>query len=121
MVKNPEPICKNLKSSMSDIPVTISALIIGILVIPMTIDLVFLDNPIMAIQVTVPIIVAITVEITAIESVLISALATASSSKRFKYHLKVKPHHFALDLLALKERTIKVIIGAYIKIRIRAR
>ena len=37
------------------------------------------------------------------------------------YHFRVKPPHFALVLDWLKDRTINVTIGAYNKIKIRAR
>lgn len=35
------------------------------------------------------------------------------------YHLRVNPDHEALDLESLKEKTIKVAIGAYKKIKIK--
>jgi hypothetical protein len=91
------------------------------LVIPMMMERSLLDKPIIAIQVKVPIIVEKIVASTAIESVLKRALATASSDKRLMYHLSVNPPHLALDLLELKESTIRVRIGAYMKIRIMAR
>jgi hypothetical protein len=93
----------------------------GILVIPIITDLVLEDKPIMAIQVKVPIMVEKIVARTAIDNVLKSAPATASSDKRLMYQSSVKPPHFALDLLELKESTIRVKIGAYMKIRIIAR
>jgi hypothetical protein len=114
IVVNPELKCKNLNKSIRDIPVTISALIIGILVIPIIKERSLVFNPIIAIHAMVPIIVDIIVERIAIESVLIRALATASSESRLAYHFKVNPPQRALDLLELKESTISVIIGAYI-------
>jgi hypothetical protein len=121
IVEKPELKFRNLKSSISEIPVTISALIMGILVMPMITERIFLLRPIMAIQVKVPMIVEKIVANTAMVRVLIRADATASSDKRLMYQLRVKPPHFALDLLALKERTIRVMMGAYINISRRAR
>ena len=54
---NPELKCRNLNNNISEIPVTISAFIIGILVIPMIRERSFGERPIIAIQVKVPIIV----------------------------------------------------------------
>ena len=121
IVVNPALICRNLNRSIREIPVTISAFIMGILVIPIITDLVLEDRPIMAIQVKVPIMVEKNVARTAIDNVLKSALATASSDKRLMYQSSVKPPHLARDLLELKESTIRVKIGAYMKIRIIAR
>ncbi len=72
----------------------------------------------MATQVAVPMIVATTVEIRAMISVLAKALMISESEARFKYQSKVKPPHFALDLLELQERIIIVTMGRYIKTRI---
>ena len=99
-------------------PVTISAFIMGILVIPMIKALLLLLSPISPTQVRVPMIVATTVDIRAIISVFARALSILSSPKRFIYHLNVNPPHLALDLLPLKESTISVAIGAYMKTRI---
>lgn len=121
IVIKPEPRCRNLNSSISEIPVTISAFIIGMLVTPMITERSFDDKPIIAMHVKVPIIVEKIVASTAMASVLKSALATASSEKRLIYQSNVNPPQRALDLLELKDKTMSVTIGAYIKIRMTAR
>jgi hypothetical protein len=78
-------------------------------------------RPIIAIHVKVPMIVEKTVASIAIVRVFIRAPATASSDKRFIYQPRVNPPHLALDLLALNESTISVMIGAYINIKSSAR
>ena len=88
---------------------------------PMIKERSFDGSPIIAIHVKVPIMVEKIVASTAILRVFISALATASSEKRLTYQSSVKPPQRALDLLELKLRMISVSIGAYIKIRIKAR
>jgi hypothetical protein len=93
----------------------------GILVMPMINERIFLLIPIIAMQVKVPMIVEKTVASTAMVRVFTRAEATASSDIRFTYQFRVKPPHFALDLLELKDKTIKVTMGAYIKIKRRAR
>jgi hypothetical protein len=121
IVVKPELICINLNKSIREIPVTISAFIMGMLVMPMMKERILAENANIAIHAKVPIIVAKIVDRTAMDNVLNSASATASSSSRLRYQLRVKPPHFALDLLELKERTIRVMMGAYINISIRER
>jgi hypothetical protein len=86
----------------------------------MTIALVFLFAYISPMQVTVPIKVDIIVAKIAIDNVFQSVPIIVSSWNKSTYHFKVNPPHFALDLLALNESTIKVKIGAYINIKIKA-
>ena len=57
IVENPALKWKNLNKSIREIPVTISAFIMGILVIAVRVDLNFELRPTMAIQATVPIMV----------------------------------------------------------------
>ena len=57
----------------------------------------------------------------AMVSVFTRALATDSSEKRLMYQLSVKPPQRALDLLELKESTMRVRIGAYMNMRMRVR
>ena len=104
-----------------EIPVTISAFSIGIFVIPMrTARLVrFMDC--MAMQAIVPMRVAISADKIASASVFHKACMICSFWNKAAYHLVVKPPHFARVLLALKESTIKVIMGAYKKIKISPR
>ena len=69
----------------------------------------------------VPSSVAKTVATTATESVTHRACSMSLRSARRMYQSSVKPPHLARDLEALKERTIITAMGAYRKMRIRAR
>jgi hypothetical protein len=89
----------------------------GILVMLMMMDLSLELKPIIAMQVKVPIMVEKMVARTAMVRVFIRALATVSSEKRLMYQFRVKPPQRALDLLELKDRMIRVMMGAYMKIR----
>ena len=119
MVRKPNLIPNVINRSIKEIPVTISALIIGIFVIPMMMERFLFFILLMAKLAIVPIIVEISAAKKAITNVLISDWIMASFSNNATYHFKVNPPHLALVLLALKERTIKVIIGAYRKIKIK--
>ena len=121
MVPKPNFIPKLRNRSIREIPVTISAFSIGIFVIPMrTARLVrFMDC--MAMQAIVPMRVAISADKIASASVFHKACMICSFRNKAAYHLVVKPPHFARVLLALKESTIKVIMGAYKKIKISPR
>ena len=101
-----------MKSSISEIPVTISAFSMGILVIPIIMVRVRFFIVFMAIQAMVPITVAMMEESSAISKVFPSARRISSLCTNCTYHLKVKPPHLARVLLALKDRTINVAIGA---------
>ena len=120
IVPNPKRIPKLRKRSISEIPVTISAFSIGILVIPIRTALVRLCIPFIPTQAAVPIMVAIKEETKAIISVVYNASIISLFWNNSIYHLKVKPPHFARVLLALKESTISVAIGAYKNIKIKA-
>jgi hypothetical protein len=61
----------------------------------------------------VPMIVALTEERMAITMVLDKAFMICRSLNRAKYQLKVKPDQFVLDLEALKEKIIRMRMGAY--------
>ena len=71
MVLKPKDIPKAIKASIREIPVTMSALSIGILVIPITIALCIGFMVLMAMQAATPITVAIRAERKAISSSLI--------------------------------------------------
>ena len=75
----------------------------------------------MAMQAIVPMRVAISADKIASASVFHKACMICSFRNKAAYHLVVKPPHFARVLLALKESTIKVIMGAYKKIKISPR
>ncbi len=109
-----------MNSSIREIPVTISAFSMGILVIPIKIVRFLRFIFCMAMQVMVPIKVAARAESSAMDNVFHKACMITALSNSSAYHLKVKPPHFALVLLALKDSTIKVTIGAYKKRKINA-
>ena len=92
----------------------------GILVIPIRIDFVRRFIAIIAIQATVPMAVAVREDANAMSRVLKRARSISSFWNRETYQFKVNPPHFALVLLLLKERTIKVPMGAYRKRIIKA-
>jgi hypothetical protein len=58
-------------------------------------------------------IVAMTEERRAITTVLYKAFMICRSLNSSKYQLRVKPDQFALDLEALKEKIIRMRMGAY--------
>jgi hypothetical protein len=66
-----------------------------------------------AIAAAVPIKVAMMAEENAITRVVDKADIISSFSNNCRYHLKVKPPHFALDFDSLNESTINMRIGAY--------
>ena len=120
IVPKPNRSPRLIKSSIREIPVTISAFSIGMLVIPIKIALFRLFMLDMAIQAIVPIMEAAKAERNAISRVVPRAFRIVSSCMSERYQFTVKPPHFALVLLALKESTISVAIGAYRKIKISA-
>ena len=120
MVKKPNRNFKLKNSSINEIPVTMSAFSMGILVIPMIIVRLVFFMLLMEMQATVPMTVAIKADKSAMISVFHNAERMASFRNREAYHFNVNPPHFALVLLALKDKTIKVPMGAYRKIKIRA-
>jgi len=77
------------------------------------------DND-LAMQEIVPTTVATREEISAMESVFQRARIISSFSNNDIYHFTVKPPHLARDLLALKDRTPSVAMGAYRKIKMSA-
>ena len=112
MVPIPNFIPKLIKRSINEIPVTISAFSIGMLVMP--IIKARLRFPIfwMAIHATVPIMTAVKDDRRAIKRVFHKACMISLLSKRETYHFNVKPPHFARVRLALKESAINVAMGA---------
>ena len=109
----PKRTLKYKNKSISEIPVTISALSIGMLVTPMIIDLSAFFILLIASAAIVPITVAISADRKASIIVLVKAASTSSFEKSLIYHLKVNPPHRALDFDWLKEKTMSVNIGAY--------
>ena len=69
---------------------------------------------------TVPITVENRADRKAISRVLYSACMIAALANSSLYHFRVNPPHFARVLLALKESTIRVAMGAYMKMKISA-
>ena len=121
MVLKPRDIPNAIKVSIREIPVTISAFSMGILVIPIMIVLGVRVILLIAIAATVPIMVAISAESTAITRVLESASMILRLSNIWVYHCRVKPPHCVRDFDLLKDSTIMVAMGAYRKINMRAR
>jgi hypothetical protein len=110
-----------MKSSIREIPVTISAFNMGILVTVIKKVLALDCMPLMATEAAVPIMVAIKADKRAMDSVVYSAFIMEVSENRDTYQFRVNPPHFALVLEALKERPTRVRMGAYNKIKIRVR
>ena len=109
-----KPRFKNFtKSSMSDIPVTISAFNSGMLVAPSISVVPRFFIALMPMAASVPISVESTAAQSVICSVMISAFMIVLSVKQEAYHFKVNPPHTTLDLELLKERTTKTKIGRY--------
>ena len=116
---NPRVTLHAIKSSMREIPVTISEFRMGILVIPIHIVFVLGFMALMPIEAAVPSRVARRADTRAMTSVLYKADIIASSWNKETYQERVKPPHLVLDLEALKDRTTKVTMGAYMRKRIR--
>ena len=119
IVVKPNLILKNMKRSIKEIPVTISALSMGILVMPIINVLVLFLRPVIAIAAIVPINVAIIDERRASINVVIKASIMEESDKSLAYHLKVKPPHLDLDFDALNDKTISTAMGAYKNMKMR--
>ena len=109
-----------MKRSIKDIPVTISALSIGILVIPKSIVRIPFLKLIIAMAAIVPINVAIKDDNTASKRVVPKASMISESDKSLAYHLNVKPPHLERDFDSLNDNTIRTAIGAYKNMKIRA-
>ena len=101
-----------MNNSIREIPVTISALSIGMFVTPIIKVLALLFKACIPIAPAVPMIVAIKAERSAIIKVVYKALMMSVFKNRFLYHLRENPPHFAEVLEELNDNTIKVIIGA---------
>src|SRR5699024_2263413 len=119
MVVNPRVTLQAINSSIREMPVTISEFRMGMLVIPIKMVLALGFMVLIPIEAAVPRSVARTAETRAMISVLYRADIMASSWNRETYQERVKPPHLVLDLEALKDRTIRVRIGAYMRKRIR--
>jgi len=111
-VENPSVIWKAIKRSISEIPITISALSMGILVSPIKTVRDFFFIPCMPMAARVPSMVAIRAESRAMISVVYRAFMIWLFWKSDLYQSMVNPPHFALVLEALKDRTMSVTIGA---------
>ena len=96
-VSNPREMPKAMKASIREMPVTISAFSMGMLVIPMMAvrgaGRIFW----MAMAAAVPIKVAIRAEAKATVSVVDRALMMERLSNIWAYHSRVKPPHWVLD------------------------
>ena len=121
MVLNPREMPKAIKASIREIPVTISALSMGIFVIPITIVRLTGFMLLMAMAAAVPIMQAARAEIRAIINVLYNAEIMLASENICRYQAVVKPPHWVLDFEVLKDRIIMVTIGTYKKIKTRTR
>jgi hypothetical protein len=118
IVLNPREIPNAIKASIREMPVTISAFSIGILVIPMKMVRGTRFMPLIAMAAAVPIITAIREDKNAMSSVLYSAVIIVSLENICVYHLRVNPPHCVLDLELLNDKTVMVAIGAYKNMRI---
>ena len=121
MVWKPREMPKAINANIKEIPVTISAFSIGILVMPMMMVRGSGFMLLMAMDAAVPMMVAISADTKAMTRVLTSASMMVALSNICVYQRRVNPPHWVLDLELLKDRTIIVTIGAYKKIRIRTR
>lgn len=106
-----------MNASIREMPVTMSAFSMGILVIPMITVRGSARMLLMATEAAVPMIVAARADTNAISRVVYSALIMGRLSNICTYQSRVNPPHWVLDLERLKERTIMVKIGAYKKTR----
>ena len=113
---NDTPATRN--KSINEIPVTISALSIGILVTPIKKVRELFFIPEIPSAAKVPITVAISDDRRAITIVFVRAFMIPSFLKREEYHLRVNPPQRARDFEELNDNTIKVAIGAYNSINI---
>ena len=101
-----------MKASIRDIPVTMSAFSMGMLVTPMTMVLGTVRMELMEMAAAVPMIVATRADTKAMINVVVRALMMERLSNIWVYHCRVNPPHWVLDLDLLKDRTIMVRMGA---------
>ena len=111
-VLNPREIPKAMKASIREIPVTMSAFSIGILVMPITMVLGTARMELMEMAAAVPMIVATRADTKAMIKVVVRALMMERLSNIWVYHCRVNPPHWVLDLDLLKDSTIMVRMGA---------
>jgi len=121
IVLNPSVKRNAMKRSIRDTPVTISAFSIGMFVTPIKRVRILEFIACMPSAAQVPINVAISAESNAMISVVYNAFIISLFWKRDTYHFLVNPPHLERVLVLLKERTIKVTIGAYRIMQISAR
>lgn len=121
MVSKPREIPKAMKASIREIPVTISAFSMGMLVIPMRMDRGIRFMLLMATAAAVPMITAIKDDKKAISRVLYKAVIMVELENSSEYHLVVKPPHWVRDLELLKDSTAMVAMGAYKNTRMMTR
>ena len=112
IVSLPKRMPKLINKSIKEIPVTISAFSMGILLTAKNRFLAFAFILERAMQVKVPIMVAAREDTSAMNRVLERASIMDWLSKRARYHFAEKPPHFALVRLSLKDRIIRVTMGA---------
>ena len=109
-----------IKSSINEIPMTISPFSIGILVMPMKTVRLFFDMLLMPMHASVPSTVAIAEARSAMISVVYSAFMISVLANSERYQCRVKPPHLARVFESLKESTTRVTIGAYRRIKMSA-
>ena len=112
-VLKPRDTPKAMKASIREMPVTISAFNIGILVIPMTMVWGICFMLLMAMEAAVPMMVAISADKNAISRVFCKAAMMLRLANIWVYHCSVNPPHWVRDLELLKDNTTMVAIGAY--------
>ena len=117
-VLNPRDMPKAMNASIREIPVTISAFSMGMLVMPITTVFGTALMELMEMAAAVPMMVAMSADTKAMTRVVVRALMMERLSNIWVYHCRVNPPHWVLDLDLLKESTIMVRMGAYRKISI---
>ena len=121
IVLNPRLMPNAINPSIKEIPVTISALSIGILLTAITTVLGTFLILLIPIAATVPISVAISADKNAITSVFLKADIIVALLKSSEYQSSVNPPHLFLDFEVLKLKITKVAIGAYKNINMNTR
>ena len=112
---------KAINASIREIPVTISAFSMGMLVTPMRTVLGRVPMLLMAMQAATPMTVAMRADSRAISRVLCRADIIFRLANISAYQRRVKPPHWVRDLDVLKDRIIMVTMGAYRKTMIATR
>ena len=113
MVENPSENRNAMKSSIREMPVTISAFSMGMLVTPIMVVRNFRCMDWIPIAAAVPMTVAIRADRRAMIRVVYRAFIICSFLNSSTYHWMVNPPHLERVLDLLKDSTIKVTMGAY--------